>query len=330
MQEKSGDISAQLQHPRRSLGNRHRSQSEKFLKLSKTDRKYIGWAEQSVRQAVLHDFTNPKNWKLLVEIKIILQDEIGIRAVLEELFTVLGRDPELLEQLKEVDMLLAGIDLLDAGLRVDPLDPDKWAITIKTSDEEKQKFANRVRILDLRDPRANVLFSRRLERIKEQGDENLFIELERILLAQHPANYEAWGELGKLHERRGEFDQAWFCYDQSQTYFPSSKIRDSFRERMEAKMDGSESRPWVAPQITERLDFLNRMQRLATPDTHVEKISEISSTEETIVHETMEEKVIRLKKSGRIQEAFFYVRSLATNGDQDAIELLDQLRSELE
>jgi len=330
MQENSGDISARLQHPRRSLGNRHRSQSEKFLNLSKTDGKYIGWAEQSARQAILYDFTNPKNWKLLVEIKIILQDEIGIRAVLEELFTVLGRDNELLEQLKGINMLIAGIDLLNAGLQIDPLDPDKWVNSIKSSEEEKQKFANRVRILDLRDPRANVLFSRRLERIKEQGDEDLFIELERILLAQHPANYEAWGELGKLHERRGEYNQAWFCYDQSQTYFPSAKIRDAFRERMEAKMDGGRSKPWVAPQITERIDFLNRMQRLASPDNHGGIKSEKISPEKSLEHETVVQKVMRLKKSGRIQEAFFFVRSLATEGDQDAIKMLDQLRSELE
>ena len=95
-------------------------------------------------------------------------------------------------------------------------------------------------------------------------------------------------------------------------------------------MDGGESKPWVAPQITERIDFLNRMQKLATPDNHRGNKSEKKSPEESLKDETMDQKVGRLKKSGRIQEAFFFVRSLATEGNQDAIKMLDQLRSELE
>ena len=50
------DIGARLQHPRRSLGNRHRSQANKFLKLAGSDKNNLPWAEQSARQAVLHDF----------------------------------------------------------------------------------------------------------------------------------------------------------------------------------------------------------------------------------------------------------------------------------
>ena len=88
MAEKTDDVSARLQHPRRSLGNRHRSQSEKFLSLAGTDPQNLDWAEQSARQAVLHDFTNPQNWRTLVQVKLKLGDESGIRAVLNELFTV--------------------------------------------------------------------------------------------------------------------------------------------------------------------------------------------------------------------------------------------------
>ena len=51
---------AQLQHPRRSLGNRHRAQAIKFLNIAKKDHenriKNLNWAEQSSRQSVLHDF----------------------------------------------------------------------------------------------------------------------------------------------------------------------------------------------------------------------------------------------------------------------------------
>ena len=66
------DIGARLQHPRRSLGNRHRSQANKFLKLAESDKNNLPWAEQSARQAVLHDFTHPDNWRTMLEIKLAL------------------------------------------------------------------------------------------------------------------------------------------------------------------------------------------------------------------------------------------------------------------
>ena len=75
------NIESSLQHPRRSLGNRHRSQARKFLDMSENDSDYIGWAEQSARQAVLHDFTHPDNCRILVEVKLQASDESGIRSV---------------------------------------------------------------------------------------------------------------------------------------------------------------------------------------------------------------------------------------------------------
>ena len=53
----NSDIKEKLQHPRRSLGNRHRSQAEKFLKIS-NDESNLNWADQSAKQAILYDFTN--------------------------------------------------------------------------------------------------------------------------------------------------------------------------------------------------------------------------------------------------------------------------------
>ena len=204
------DINQKLQHPRRSLGNRHRSQAEKFLKISQSSEN-LNWAEQSAKQAVLYDFTNPENWIILTRIKILKGDKEGIRAVLKELFTILGRDPELLSQLKNIDLAKNGMDLLNAGLRIDPLDPDKWAKEILGNDDETEQFKKRVEALDLRDVRANILFSRRIERLRDFDNEDMFMYLSRIILAQRPSNHETWNELGKLHERRGEFDEAWLC-----------------------------------------------------------------------------------------------------------------------
>ncbi len=208
MAKKTDDASARLQHPRRSLGNRHRSQSEKFLSLAGTDPQNLDWAEQSARQAVLHDFTNPQNWRTLVQVKLKLGDESGIRAVLNELFTVLGRDAEALSQLDGINMVQSGPAILEASLAADPLDADEWWASTSGSEEEFDSFVERFGNLDLTDPRANVLFSRRLERVRDSGREKDYLELSRIILAQRPSNHEAWTELGRMHERRGEFDQS--------------------------------------------------------------------------------------------------------------------------
>ena len=48
------------------------------------------WAEQNAKQAILYDFTNPDNWHLLVKIKMINKDDIGIKLILEDLFNILG------------------------------------------------------------------------------------------------------------------------------------------------------------------------------------------------------------------------------------------------
>ena len=126
----ASDIGASLQHPRRSLGNRHRSQASKFLKLAESEASNLSWAEQSARQAVLHDFTHPDNWRILVEVKLKASDEPGIRAVLVELFSVLGRDSVYLKQLDGVDMIHMGSQILEASLDADPLDSDLSLIHI--------------------------------------------------------------------------------------------------------------------------------------------------------------------------------------------------------
>lgn len=318
------DINQKLQHPRRSLGNRHRSQAVKFLKISENSEN-LNWAEQSAKQAVLYDFTNPENWIILTKIKIIKGDIEGIRAVLKELFTILGRDPELLSQLKDINLIRNGMDLLNAGLKVDPLDPDKWAKEVIGNDEETQKFKNRVEKLDLRDIRANILFSRRIERLRDFNNEELFIHLSRIILAQRPSNHETWNELGKLHERRGEFDDAWFCYDQAQTYFPTIKVRDRYKKRMEAKMDGGATIPWKEPIVKNRVDFLKKMQDMSTPKNfrgNLEDEQEQLENDDYL-------KITTLRKQGNLSGAFFLARQLAAEGDEEAKILVKEIMEEM-
>ena len=123
MASESGDL---LQHPRRNLGNRYRSQAQKFTRLAAKDtsraEENMAWAEQNARQAILHDFTDQRNWQCLVDIKLINGDGDGINAVLEDVFIILGRDPDLVEQLKAWDINVsdeAG-NLMQSMLRLDP------------------------------------------------------------------------------------------------------------------------------------------------------------------------------------------------------------------
>ena len=318
MNEKNIDIKNILQHPRRSLGNRHRSQAEKFLKLG-VDQKNMMWAEQNAKQAILYDFTNPENWHLLVKIKIMNKDDLGIKLILEDLFNILGRDKDLLEQLRQINIIQSGIKLLEAAFRIDPLDPDKWWLKIKNDNKEIEKFGKRLKILDIRDPRANILFSRRIERLKKAGYEDLFLELSKHLLSQNSSNFELWIELGKLHERREEFDQAWFCYDQAQTHFPKSKSRDLFKKRMEDKLDGLKSSPWKVPKISQRVDFLRKMEEISNSKIEVK---EVVLTEKKI---GLKNKIEEMIEQDRVSEAFFMARRLAAEGDGEALLLVEEI-----
>jgi len=318
MDQDNVDIKKNLQHPRRSLGNRHRSQAEKFMNLG-IDRSNMKWAEQNAKQAILYDFTNPDNWYLLVEIKIINKDNLGIKLILEDLFNILGRDKDLLEQLHDINIIQSGIKLLEAAFRIDPLDPDMWWLKIKNNEKEIEIFRERLKILDIRDPRANILFSRRIERLKEAGFEDLFLELSKHLLSQNSSNFELWIELGKLHERREEFDQAWFCYDQAQTHFPRSKSRDLFKSRMEDKLEGIESKPWSVPKLSQRVDFLKKMEEISN------SIIEVKESGLIVQKIGLKEKVELMIGQDRISEAFFMTRRLAAEGDEEALILVEEI-----
>ena len=327
------DISEALQHPRRSLGDRHRSQSEKYVSLALDGNGELiperavnlEWGEQSARQAVLYDFTNSENWSTLVRVKTILGDSEGIRAVIEDLFTVLGRKPEHLVQLEDVDFLSNGLILLEGSLEADPLDPDKWWEMVSQSNDMLSEFSSRMGSLDLRDRRANVLFSRRIERIRDSGDEEQFMLLSRLVLAQRPSNHEAWTSLGRMHERRAEYGDAWLCYDQAQSFFPGKTVRDDFKSRMEGMLEGSEKTPWSPPGISQRVDFLKKMEDMASLESEEFTLDEISTEEDAPLRG-----IDRMVEDGRISEAFFKSRRLASEGVEGAMDMYEKLKKIME
>jgi hypothetical protein len=164
-----------------------------------------------------------------------------------------------------------------------------------------------------------------MERLLENGYEEEYLELTAKLLAQRPSNHEAWMKMGRLHERREESDKAWFCYDQAQTHMPSIKVRDEFKQRMSARIDGIGTKPWNAPDIDDRVEFLRRMQILAVPASAISEDIEIDN----ISKESEFNRAKRLFENDRSSEAFFIARRLAAEGDTEALDLANQIKGEM-
>ena len=323
------DSSSQLQHPRRNLGTRHRSQADRFVKLAIKDparaEQNLAWAEQNAQQAVLFDFTDERNWRTLAKIKHILCDGEGLSLVLENIFIVLGRDANQLRQLKEIDHLEMGIELMEAAFLTDPLDPEKWFS--KLDKQSLDSFAIRCKTLDFSDQRANIIYGRRLERIRTAGHEELFIELVKYLLAHRPANHELWMDLGRLHERRNEIDMAWMCYDHVQQLLPNQTVRDQFLSRLKGTMDGQKTEPWSGPSLESRTDFLNRMTHLSQSNTEIPIVQVMEESEPQIDPDLL--RLQNLLTAGETAEAFFLARSLVTNGEQWAYEWMIKAQNAL-
>ena len=323
------DSASILQHPRRNLGSRHRSQADRFVKLSRKDpdrqNENLAWAEQNAQQAVLYDFTDERNWRCLAEIKHMRHDGVGLALVLEDLFVVLGRDPNQLNQLKDINHLELGLELLEAAFLTDSLEPENWFE--KLDQEGLNNFSLRCKGLDFSDQRANIVYGRRLERIRSAGYEDMFIDLVHHLLAHRPANHELWMELGRLHERRNEIDQAWLCYDHVQQIRPTEEVRDLFLDRLKRAMDGEESVPWSGPSLETRADFLERMQLLSQS---VSEVPVVEVDEDEVLESNSELKRLEdLIEAGEAAEAFFLARSLFTSGEEWAEEWMTKAQSML-
>ena len=333
----SQDSANLLQHPRRNLGNRYRSQAQKFVRLANMDESRfddnMAWAEQNARQAILHDFTDEKNWRCLADIKVIVGDGEGLYALLEDIFSVLGRDPDNVDQLQGIDFLKLGLELLEAAFSRDPLDPDVWWEKINSDDLMESNilsFVERCEKLDFTDQRANIIFSRRIERLKNSGHTEIFIQLSKHLLAHRPHNHELWMELGRLHERRGEVDEAWMCYDHVQNLRPHISPRDDFLQRLTSRMDGEAEKQWSRPSVEKRDQFLKQMMELS------QRVSKSIDEEQMIVPEDSTESkhpdLIRLEmliKNDDFSEAFFLARRLISQGEDWAEEWLKIARQGL-
>ena len=331
-----GDSRDLLQHPRRNLGNRYRSQARKFAKLASLDdtrfSDNISWAEQSARQAILYDFTEEENWRCLADIKVILGDAEGLSSVLEDVFSILGRDPEQVDQLIGIDFLTLGLELLEAAFTRDPLNPDVWWERMNSPEiesESLESFVERCGRLDFRDQRANIIFGRRIERIRDSGQIDLFIILARNLLAHRPQNHELWMELGRLYERRKEAEEAWICYDHVQNLRAHQTPRDDFMHRLHSRMDGGDKQQWSKPPVSKRQEFLDQMVLLAGRVSEP-AIAYQDDEQSAEIENKEEQKLIQLIQQSNFSEAFFVARRLVASGEEWALEYYEQAKQGLD
>lgn len=322
-------------HPRRNLGNRYRSNALKFLRLAESDESHfvenMNWSEQNARQALLHDYTDSRNWLCLVDLKLKLNDESGLHAVIKDLFSVLGRDPEQISQLDRINFLSHGKELVNAALLKDPLEPQEWwdlVVSLKPKDAVSD-FVSRCQRLDFRDQRANIIFSRRLDILSQHGFEEEFLNVAHHLLAHRPQNHELWLQIGRSHERRKEFDQAWLCYDHVQQLRPHIGVRDEFLLRLTSEMDGLGKKSWTAPTVEDREAFLQKMEKLTSRlRKPFSQPQETQQDEESTVSND-KQRLMELMTNSNYEEAFFYARRLVSQGEDWASEYLSDIQSKL-
>ena len=180
-----------------------------------------------------------------------------------------------------------------------------------------------------RDQRANIIFGRRIERIRDSGQTDLFIDLARNLLAHRPQNHELWLELGRLYERLNKSEEAWICYDHVQTLRSHSNVRDEYMNRLTARMDGEDEKIWTRPPVSKREEFLNQMVALASRVSTVEEEVENYEEEISVVNKD-EQKLLRLLSQNDFSEAFFVARRLVAQGENWAEQYMQQARSGLD
>ena len=123
--------------------------------------------------------------------------------------------------------------------------------------------------------------------------------------------------------KEGDFDEAWLCYDQSQTVFPDSTSRDRFKQRMSDRFDRSEGAPWKEPPIQDRADFQDRLRRMSTKNEQEE--GDYSEDDMSLLA-----KILELRNSGNIAEAFFMARRMMAEGDESVSDLVEELIGELD
>ena len=91
-------------------------------------------------------------------------------------------------------------------------------------------------------------------------------------------------------------------------------------------MDGRVSEPWREPGVSQHVDFLKRMQQLAT-STVEETPTTLNETE--YKHSDPLEQVHLMLSEERLAEAFFLARRMAAEGVIGAIDLVESIKEDM-
>ena len=94
---------------------------------------------------------------------------------------------------------------------------------------------------------------------------------------------------------------------------------------MESKLDGNGKVNWIKPKLSDRVQFLKRMERLANVELNETEIN----NQHDIKIENEYDKIERMIEENKIQEAFFKARSMAAEGDKRAELLVKKILRKL-
>lgn len=300
--------------PRKAQGDRFRAQATKFYNISKSNIEgnldNLEWAEQSARKSIMYDYTNHLNWGFLLELKIALKDEKGLQYLFEDLLAVLGKDPFLISQLKNINLLSASKDLFYSILKREPLNADIWWEGVVNGDFDIDEFKNRCKKMDFRDRRSNIIFGRRLERLRINGYDEIFLELMPYLLAHRPDNFELWTELGKHYEHLNQIKESLLCYEQVLIFKPNDKNKERLNKIIKNNFDKISD---FLPNKEEETSFHNKLVKLAR-NSNDDSIDIDNNMEREELENPLEERLKKLLNNKDFQEAFFLSRSLIADG----------------
>ena len=310
---KNGNLG--FNYPKKSQGDRCRAQALKFYNLfcnnQKNSNDYFEWAEQSARKSIMYDYTNYMNWEFLLKLKVESGDSKGVYIVLEDLLSVLGKEPFLIKQLKNINLLATSQELFYSILKREPLDANIWWDKIEKGEFKLSEFELRCQEMDFRDRRSNIIFGRRLERLRINGHDEIFFKLMPYLLAHRPDNHELWIELGKHHESFNHIKEALMCYEQVLTFKPNDKNKERLGLILKKKFDKITS---YTPSKKEKISFHNKLEKLSKNKDINSKIIPMNSTPKDNL-DPLEVKLVELIKNKEFQEAFFISRRLISEGE---------------
>ena len=91
-------------------------------------------------------------------------------------------------------------------------------------------------------------------------------------------------------------------------------------------MDGGKIIPWKEPKIKNRVDFLKKMEDMASPKNYTENLDILDLEEKEL---DVYQKITDLREMNNLSGAFFLSRQLAAEGDERGIKLVKEIMEDM-